>query len=124
MTKTWIVQSMTSPEMPEKICCESILDAARAWAERMFRQGLLVRSGTSVLVRCVDDPVVKRPTPAGTANRGFGVGRGMGIRELGMSATTYQVKISIVNMPAFRAKLEGVAYERVNDDPSKEAKRG
>jgi hypothetical protein len=115
VTKTWIVQAMTSPEMPEKICCESILDAARAWAERMFRQGMLVRTGTSVLVRCVNDPVVKRPTPASTANRGYGVGRGMGIRELGMSATTYQVKISLVDMPAFRACLESVVYEGVNE---------
>jgi hypothetical protein len=115
---------MISPEMPEKICCESILDAARAWAERMFRQGLLVRTGTSVLVRCVDDPIVKRPTPASTANRGFGVGRGMGIRELGMSATTYQVKISVVDMPAFRTRLESVVYEGVNGEPSKGARHG
>jgi hypothetical protein len=115
---------MVSPEMPEKICCESILDAARAWAERMFRQGLLVRTGTSVLVRCVDDPMVKRPTPASTANRGFGVGRGMGIRDLGMSATTYQVKITIANIPAFRASLEGVVYERVNEAPAKEDSGG
>jgi len=121
--KTWIVQAMVPPEMPEKICCDSIFDAARAWAERMFRRGLLVRSGTSVLVRCVDDPVVKRPTPASTTNRGFGTGRSTGIRELGMSASTYQVKISIVNMPAFRASLEGVVYEGVNGDPTNEAKR-
>jgi hypothetical protein len=124
VTKTWIVQSMIAPEMPEKICCESIVDAACGWAKRMFRKGLLVRSGTSVLVRCVDDPVVKRPTPASTANRGFGTGRGMGIRELGMSATTYQVKITIVDMPAFRASLEGVVYEGVNGDPVKETKHG
>lgn len=116
MTKTWIVQAMTSPEMPEKICCESILDAACAWAKRMFRQGLLVRSGTSVLVRCVDDPAVKRPTPASTANRGFGARQGMGIRELGMSATTYQVKVAIVDMPSFQASLEGVVYEGVNGE--------
>ncbi len=124
MTKTWIVQSMTSPEMPEKICCDSITDAACGWAKRMFRRGLLVRSGTLVLVRCVDDPVIKRPTPASTANRGFGTGRGMGIRELGMSATTYQVKISIVDMPAFQARLEGIVYEGVNSDPREEGRRG
>ena len=124
MTKTWIVQSMTPPEMPEKICCSSIFDAACGWAKRMFRQGLLVRSGTSVLVRCVDDPVVRRPSPASTANRGFGAGRGMGIRDLGMSATTYQMKISIVDMPAFQASFENVAYEGVNGDSSGEAKHG
>lgn len=109
--KTWIVQAMSSPEMPEKICCESMLDAARAWAERMFRMGMLVRTGTSVLVRCMDDPAIRRSTPASTANRSYGVGRGAGIRSMGMSATTYQVKISIVNMPAFRASLEGVVHE-------------
>lgn len=103
--KTWIVQAMSSPEMPEKICCDSILDAARAWAERMFRHGILIRSGTSVLVRCVDDPILKRPTTASTANRSYGTS------QLGMSATTYQVKIAIVNAPAFRASLEGVVYE-------------
>lgn len=124
MTRTWIVQSMTPPEMPEKICCDSILDAACGWAKRMFRQGLLVRSGTSVLVRCVDDPMIKRPTPASTANRGFGAGRGVGIRDLGMSATTYQVKVSIVNMPAFQASLEGVAYEGVNGEPPNGGSRG
>lgn len=124
MTKTWIVQSMVAPEMPEKICCDSIIDAACGWAKRLFRQGLLVRSGTSVLVRCVDDPVVNRPTPASTANRGFGAGRGVGIRELGMSATTYQVKISIVDMPAFQARLEGVVYEGVSGDSTNEGKRG
>jgi hypothetical protein len=124
VTKTWIVQSMVSPEMPEKICCESITDAACAWAKRMFRKGLLVRTGTSVLVRCVDDPAVKRPTPASTANRGFGTGRGAGIRELGMSATTYQVKIAIVDMPAFQARLEGVVHDGVNGDPGNGASHG
>lgn len=124
MTKTWIVQAMTPPEMPEKICCESITDAACAWAKRMFRQGLLVHTGMSVLVRCVDDPVLKRPTPASTANRGFGAGRGMGVKELGMSATTYQVKISIVNMPAFHARLESVAYEGVSGEPTNGAHHG
>jgi len=123
VTKTWIVQALVPPEMPEKICCESIFDAACGWARRMFRQGLVVRDGTSVLVRCVDDPMVKRPTPGSTANRGYGVGRGMGIRDVGMSATTYQVKISIAHMPAFQAKLESIVYEGVNELP-KESKRG
>lgn len=117
MTTTWIVQSMSDPPMPEKICCDSIFDAARGWAERMFRQGLLVRSDTSVLVRCVDDPVVKRPTPAGSARRG------PGMPASGMSATTYQMKISLVNMPAFRASLEGVVYEKVNES-NEEKRRG
>jgi len=104
VTKTWIVQSMVSPEMPEKICCESITDAACGWAKRMFRKGLLVRTGTSVLVRCVDDPVVvKRPA---------------------MSATTYQVKIAIVDMPAFQARLEGVVYDGVNGGPGNGSSRG
>jgi hypothetical protein len=110
-SKTWIVQAMTSPEMPEKICCDSVLDAARAWADRMFRHGMLVRNGTSVLVRCVDDPIITRPMPGSTSNRGYGGGRGGGIRTTGMSATTYQVKLSIVDAPAFRATLEGVVYE-------------
>jgi hypothetical protein len=112
---------MTPPEMPQKICCDSVLDAACGWAKRMFHQGLLVRNGTSVLVRCANDPLLNRPTP-GAPNRG--AGRGAGGRDFGMSATTYQVKISIVNMPAFQASLEGVAYEGVNDEPSKGGPRG
>lgn len=117
MTKTWIVQSMMDPPMPEKICCDSVFDAARAWAERMFRQGLLVRSETSVLVRCADDPLVKRPTPAAFNDRGHAHARGMGIKGLGMSATTYQMKIKLANMPAFRASLEGIVYEKVSEEP-------
>jgi len=115
--KTWIVQAMSSPEMPEKICCESILDAARAWADRMFRHGMVVRSGTTVLVRCVNDPVIKRPGPGTTANRSFGTSGSL--RMTGASATIYRVKISIVNAPTFRASLEGVAQEDV-----RESKRG
>lgn len=85
MTPSWIVRSMTPPENPEEICCSSMLDAARAWAERQFRRGLLVRSGTDVLVHSSTDPVPK--------------------------LSTYQVKLTIVNAPAFRASLVGVAYE-------------
>jgi hypothetical protein len=115
MTKTWVVRSMTDPPMAEKICCESILDAARAWAERMFNQGLLVRTGTSVLVHCVDDPILRR-----TQGRGDPWKQADGERP-----TTYQVKISVANMPAFRARLEAVTHERVNDVPrDKEGRRG
>lgn len=116
--KTWIVQAMSTPEMAEKICCESIFDAARGWAERLFRQGVFVPSGTSVLVRCADDLVQKRPGPSSTANRSFGMGHNIGIRHAGMSATTYKVKIEIVNMPSFHASLEGVVYEGdTKEDP-------
>ena len=118
--KTWIVQAMSTPEMAEKICCESIFDAARGWAERLFRQGVIVPSGTSVLVRCADDLVVKRPGPGSTANRSFGTGHNMGLRHTGMSATIYKVKIEMVNMPSFHASLEGVVYE----GDSKEDPRG
>jgi len=107
--KTWIVQAMSSPEMPEKICCESILDAARAWADRMFRHGMVVRTGTTVLVRCVSDPVIKRPGPGTTANRSFGTGGSL--RMTGATATIYRVKISMVEAPTFRASLEGIANE-------------
>ena len=110
-SKTWIVQGTATPEMAEKICCESIFDAARGWAERLFRQGVFVPSGTSVLVRCADDLVVKRPGPATTANRSFGTGRNIGLRHAGMTATIYKVKIEIAAMPSFHASLEGVVHE-------------
>jgi hypothetical protein len=81
-----------------------MLDAARAWAERLFRKGMLARTGTEVLVRCDSDPVPYKPTPSSRP----------------MSATTYQVKITIVDAPAFRASLVGVAFE----DANKEGPRG
>lgn len=118
MTPTWIVWSMMPPENPEKVCCSSMLDAARAWAERQFRKGLLARSGTEVLVRCANDPPVTRPTPASSLPRSSGMPSGA------MTATTYQVKITIVNAPAFRTSLVGVAYEGVNGEPTKGGDRG
>ena len=120
-SKTWIVQAMSTPEMAEKICCESIFDAARGWAERLFRQGVFVPNGTTVLVRCADDLVVKRPGPSSTGNRSFGMGHNIGIRHAGMSATMYKVKIEIKNAPSFHATLEGIAYE---GDSEKEDTRG
>ena len=91
MTPTWIVWSLTPPECMEKICCTSMLDAARAWAERQFRKGILPRSGTEVLVRAEKDASPKQ--------------------------STYRVKLTIVNAPAFRASLSGLAYEGMNVDP-------
>ena len=88
-----------------------MLDAARAWAERQFKKGMLARSGTEVLVRCENDPVPH--TRPHTAPKSASV----------MAATTYQVKITIVNAPAFRASLVGVVHEAVHD-PSNGAPRG
>lgn len=94
---TWIVWSATPPECADKISCTSVIDAARAWAERQFRRGMLARSGTEVLARCENDPT---------------------------NATTYQLKITIVNAPAFRASLVGLASEGVNGRVDKEESRG
>ena len=84
-----------------------MLDAARAWAERQFRRGMLARTGTEVLVRCESDPMPVRPVNPAAAARGTAV-----------NATTYQVKISIVNAPAFRASLVGIAHEATQGEPS------
>jgi hypothetical protein len=81
------------PECLEEISCTSMLDAARAWSDRQFRKGLLVRHGTEVLV-CAKNDVMPRQS-------------------------TYRVKISIVNAPAFRATLAGLAFEGMNGDPGK-----
>lgn len=91
MTPTWLVWSPMPPECLEKISCSSMLDAARAWAERQFRKGLLPRADTEVLVRAENDAMPRQ--------------------------STYRLKISIVKAPAFRARLAGLAYEGLNGDP-------
>ena len=112
MTPTWIVWSPTPPECREKVSCASFIDAARAWAERQFKKGMLARSGTEVLVRCENDPIPH--TRPHTAHVSSPV----------VTATTYQVKISIVSAPAFRASLVGVVYDGNNGDTSKETQHG
>ena len=114
MIPTWIVWSPMPPECREKVSCASMLDAARAWAERQFRRGMVARTGTEVLVRCVNDPAVMRPTPAGET-------RPPSAMPNALSATTYQVKLTIVDAPAFRASLTGVVFE---DNASKAAPNG
>lgn len=98
MTPTWIVWSPAPPECLEKISCTSMLDAGRAWAERQFRKGLLPHNGTEVLVRAENDALPRH--------------------------STYRLKISIVNAPAFRASFAGPAYESSNGEPSKGGPRG
>lgn len=111
--QTWVVWSMTPPECREKISCASALDAARAWAERQFRKGLLAHTGTEVLVRCDNDPLPPRPANASAASR-----------ATALTATTYQVKITIVNAPAFRASLVGVVNDGTNFDQKNGARHG
>ena len=98
MTPTWCVWSVLPPECLEKVSCTSMLDAARAWADRQFRKGLVPRNGTEVIVCCDGDPQPQ------------------------MSA--YRVRITIVNAPAFRATFAGLAFEKLNNDPAKRGDRG
>ena len=86
-----------------------MLDAARAWAERQFKKGMLARSGTEVLVRCENDPSLIRPMAPGDT-------RPPSALPDALTATTYQVKIVIVNAPAFRASLVGVVHEVTHGD--------
>jgi len=102
------------PECREKVSCASPLDAARAWAERQFRKGFLPRSGIEVLVRCENDPAAIRPRSAGDT-------RPASAQPNALSATTYQMKITLANAPAFRASLVGVVFEGIND-PAKGAR--
>ncbi len=97
MIPTWLVWSPTPPKCLEEVSCSSMLDAARAWAERQFRRGMLPHDGTEVLARCKNDA-----SP---------------------NLATYRLKIAIVNAPAFRASFAGLAYE-ANENPAREAKRG
>lgn len=100
MTPTWLVWSPTPPECMEKVSCDSMLDAGRAWAERQFRRGRMPRDGTEVLARCENDA-----TP---------------------NLATYRLRISIVNAPAFRASFRGLAFEGNHNhvNPIHGAKRG
>jgi hypothetical protein len=92
---TWLVWSPRPPECLEEISSPSMLDAARAWAERQFRRGMLPPNGTEVLACCKGDPDPR------------------------LSAV--RLKITIVNAPAFRASFAGLAFEA---NPVGEAKRG
>jgi hypothetical protein len=98
MVPTWHVWAVHPPECHEKVSCASMLDAGRAWAERMFYRGMLARDGTEVLVQCEGAAVPRQ--------------------------ATYRLRISIVNAPAFRATFAGPAFEGVNEDPSKGTGRG
>ena len=113
MIPTWIVWSPAPPECREKVACVSMLDAARAWAERQFRKGMVARTGTEVLVRCENDPLPPRAPNASAA-----------LRATAITATTYQVKISIVNAPAFRASLVGVVHDSTRGDSSNGDRNG
>lgn len=109
MIPTWIVWSSTPPECREKVSCASMLDAARAWAERQFRKGMLARTGTEVLVRCENDIALMRSMPVGDT-------RPPSALPSAITATTYQVKITIVNAPAFRTSLVGVVHDATHGD--------
>jgi len=82
---TWIVWSVAPPECAEQVSCASVLDAARAWAERQFQRGVLPRDGTEVMARQQGDAL-----PGETA---------------------YRLRISIAAAPAFRARMVGLAFE-------------
>ena len=91
MTRTWRVWSLMPPECPESVACDSMLDAAKAWADRQFRKGLMPRSGHEVIVCCEGDPNPR--------------------------LSAYRVKITIPNAPAFHAQLAGLAFEGLNGGP-------
>lgn len=97
-TPTWLVWSPHPPECLEEVSCPSMLDAARAWAERQFRKGMLAREGTELLACCKSD-----------ADRRL---------------SAVRLKIAIVNAPAFRASFAGLAFEGDNGSPVQGAKRG
>ena len=90
MIQTWHVRSIQPPECPEEVSASSMLDAACAWARRVFHRGLLPHNGHEVIVYGANDPNPR------------------------MSA--YRVRITIPNAPAFQASFAGLAYEGLNDD--------
>jgi hypothetical protein len=98
MIQTWHVWSILPPECHEEVSASSMLDAACAWARRVFHKGLLPRNGHEVIVCGANDPNPR------------------------MSA--YRVKITIPNAPAFQASFAGLAYEGLNDDPNRGDRNG
>jgi hypothetical protein len=98
MTPTWHVYSVMPPECHEVVSCTSMLDAAKAWADRQFRHGMVPRSGTEVIVYCEND--------------------------INPRLSAYRVKITLVNAPAFRATLAGLAFEGLNGSPANGGGRG
>ena len=94
---TWLVWSMQEPACLEKITCASMLDAARAWADRQHRKGMTPRDGTEVLTHCESDAMPR--------------------------LSTYRLRISVVMAPAFRASFAGLAFEGSPQGPNG-AKRG
>lgn len=91
MIQTWHVRSIQPPECPESVSAASMLDAACAWARRVFHQGLLPRNGHEVIVYGANDPNPRM--------------------------SSYRVRITIQNEPAFQASFAGLAYEGLNGDP-------
>jgi hypothetical protein len=85
MVPTWLVWSAKPPECLEEVATPSVIDAARAWAERQFRRGMMPHDGTEVLACCKNDADTR------------------------LSAV--RLKITIVNAPAFRASFAGLAFE-------------
>lgn len=98
MTVTWIVWSPRPPECRERVTCASVLDAARAWAERQFKRGMAPIEGMEVHARCEGDA-----SP---------------------NLATYRVKIMIAAAPAYRGVLAGMAFEETPTDPVEGARRG
>lgn len=84
-TPTWLVWSPVPPECLEEVASPSMLDAARAWAERQFRRGMMPHNGTEVLACCKSD-----------ADRRL---------------SAVRLKITNVAAPAFRASFAGLAFE-------------
>jgi hypothetical protein len=95
MVPTWLVWSPQPPECLEEVSTPSMLDAARAWAERQFRRGMLAQDGTELLV--------------------------CGKSDANQRLSSYRVKITIVAAPAFRASFAGLAFEA---NPVEGAKHG
>jgi hypothetical protein len=94
---TWLVWAQQEPACLEKISCASMLDAARAWAERQYKKGMMPRDGTELLAHCESDPMPR--------------------------LSSYRLRISVVMMPTFRASFSGLAFEGTQQGPNG-AKRG
>jgi len=97
MVPTWRVWSPQPPECMEEVSSPSMLDAARAWAERQFRRGMLPHDGMEVYACCKNDADPR--------------------------LSTVRLKITMVNAPAFRASFAGLAFE-ANPTSSPSASNG
>lgn len=82
----WIVWCLEPGFSTERVACNAMLDAVRAWAERQHRYGRTPRDGTEVLVHGESDATPRQ--------------------------STCRVRLAVEIAPVFRPRFIGLGYEQ------------